>query len=219
MDGDYVGFREQCVEVYIGSELPALVVLPFVVSDDVHAQSACDCGGVAADVAEADDAHGEAFELDLRIVSIAEIDAVLPLAGMYGIAVISDVVACFEEQSDGELGNGSYAVDRNVAYGDALALRVGDVDYRVTGGDAAYELNVGACVEDLLGERGLVGENDVSVADAFYCRFESLLCTVINDKFVDLVSYGSPAQISGIFAITVKTYKFHNDFSSSIIKT
>ncbi len=42
MDGDDVGFREQCVEVYIGSELPALVVLPFVVSDDVHAESACD---------------------------------------------------------------------------------------------------------------------------------------------------------------------------------
>ena len=207
----HVGLGEQLVQrhVFHAQSLGGLA-LPGIIGDDPHAQSFGDLGGVDADVAAAQQAVGLASQLDEGIVPVAPVGAVLPLAGVDGVAVVADVVADLQQQGDGELADGTGAVHRHVGHADALLLGIGDVDDVVAGGQHGDVLDAGAGVKGPAADGGLVGDDHLGVADAGDdLLFVGEAGAVIDRQIAQLVQ-SVPAEIAGVLRVSVQYHDLHS---------
>ena len=175
---------------------------------DGHAKGFGDLAGGLADLAEADDAHGLAGELNERIIPEAPVVIMLPAALAYGGTVVSHMVADLQQQRNGKLADGGGAVGRDVGDADALFPGVVIVDDVISRGQNRDVLQIRAGVEDRFADGALVGEDDLSVADALGDDFVVIGRAVI-DRQVTEGSQGFPAQITGVFGVAVENYDFH----------
>ena len=204
MERQHVGPGKQAVQIHkFHPQILSGLRLGAVVGDDVHPQSLGGLGGVDADTAAAQQTEGLARQLDERIVPVAPVRAVLPLALVDGPIMVADVQAGLQHQGDGELADGIAAVVGHVAHGDALFLGVSHVHHVVAGGHHCDELQVGAVVNDLPGDLRLVDDGDLRVADPTDAL---ILVSRVDAVVVRHLAQGfqrGPAQVAGVFHVAV----------------
>jgi len=71
------------------------------------------------DAAHSDDADRFSRQFDMRRQPVGPIARALPVAPLYGIMMIPDMVANLEKQGEGKLRHGIGAVNRNIGNRDA----------------------------------------------------------------------------------------------------
>ena len=119
-----------------------------------------------ADAAAAEKAVGHTGQLDERIVPVAPVGVVFPLALVHGAVVMADVQAAFEHERDGELADGITAVVRHIGDRDALLAGIVDVDNVEARGEHRDKAEIQTGVEHGAADGRLVREDDLRIADA-----------------------------------------------------
>ena len=213
MQEHHVGLGQQGVQIHVLGDGLAGVVGVQVVGQHLHAQGLGNAAGGLADAAEADDAGSLAVQLDERVVPVAPVDVVGPLALVDGLVVVADVVAHLQQQGDGVLSHAGGAVGGHVAHQHALLLGVVVVSHIVAGGQEGDQLHVGAPVDGLLGDGRLVGDDHLGVADALGNDGGLHIGGAVIDRHVAQLLQLLPAQIAGILGVTIQNYDFHSNTS------
>ena len=149
------------------------------------------------------------LELNERVIPEAPVGAAGPAAGMDGVAVVADVVAGLEQQGDGILADRGGAVGRDVADGDTALPGAGDIHDVVARGQHADHFDVGAGLEDRPRQRRLVGQHDLGIRDARDRLRGICQARPVIDRHLRQLPQPIPAQIAGIFRITIQNHKFH----------
>ena len=209
MEGDHVGLGVEGIQVHILSDLPAGIVGVQVIGQHLHAHGLGDAPLGLANAAEADNANGLALQLDEGVVPVAPVDAVGPVAGVDGGVVVADVVAHLQQQGDGKLADRGGAVGGHVGDGDALFGGVDVVHHVVAGGQHGNHFHAGAGVDDLFGDGGLVGKHHLRVPDAGDGLVLVGEAGAVIDRQLSQLPQLVPAQVAGIFGISVQYYDFH----------
>ena len=209
VQGDHVRGGEQRVQLDVFADGAAGVGGEDVIGQHAHAERLCDAAGRLANAAEADDADRLMLELNERVIPEAPVGAAGPAAGMDSVAVVADVVAGLEQQGDGILADRGGAVGRDVADGDAALPGAGDIHDVVARGQHADHFDVGAGLEDRPRQRRLVGQHDLGVRDARDRLRGICQARPVIDRHLRQLPQPIPAQIAGIFRITIQNHKFH----------
>ena len=209
MEEHHVGLSQQGIQVHILSDGLAGVVGVQVIGQHLHAQGLGNAASGLADAAEADDAGGLAVQLDEGVVPVAPVDVIGPLAFVDSLVVVADVVAHLQQQGDGVLAHTGGAIGGHVAHRDPLLLGIVIVDHIVAGGQHSDHLQIGTLVHGLLGDGGLVGDDHLRVADPFRDDGGLHIGGPVIDRQFPHAAQLIPAQIAGIFRITIQHYDFH----------
>ena len=161
------------------------------------------------DAAAAKQAVGFTGQLNERIVPVAPVLTVLPPALMNRSVMVSNMEAGFQHQGNGKLADGVPAVIGDVAHRDPLFFGAGNVHHVVAGGRHGNQLQVRAALQNPPGHRGLIDDGDlcaVQPADHLILVIQS--DPIINSHVPQRLQR-RPAQIAGIFRISVQYYNFH----------
>ena len=208
VEGDHIGLGQQGVQIHIFRDGQPLFVGTAAGGEDAHAQGFCDPTHGSADPAEADDAHGLARQLHDGHFPVTEIGAAFPVARVDGGVVELDVMAGFQQQTDGELGHHLGAVGGDVAHGNAVLLRGGGVHHIVARGQDAEQLHIGAALEDHTTHGSLVGQHDLGIADAADDFFGVDGTPGVYGQAAQRLQ-GCPAQIAGVQGFAVENDNVH----------
>ena len=209
MEEHHVGLGQQGIQVHILGDGLAGVVGVQVIGQHLHAQGLGDAAGGLADAAEADDAGSLAVQLDKGVVPVAPVDVVGPLALVDGLVVVADVVAHLQKQGNGVLSHTGGAIGGHVAHRDPLLLGVVIVDHIVAGGQYSDHLQVGALIHSLLGDGSLIGDHHLRVADPLRDDGGLHIGGPVINRQLPHTAQLIPAQVAGIFRITIQHYDFH----------
>ena len=213
MERDNVRLCKQRIEVDILRNHAACLVRIQIVRQHVHAKRLCDAAFGLTDAAKTNDADRFALELDERIVPVAPVGVIGPVARVDRLAVMADVVADLEQQGNRELADGGGAIGRDVADGNPLFLRVIVVDNVVARGQNRNQFDIRALVNCFLRDGGLVHDHDLGVSNALGNEGRLLISrAVINRNFAQCFK-PFPAQISGVFGVAVQNNNFHGNTS------
>ena len=134
VQGNDIRSDKKIVKTDIAGDQLAFFVLDFVKRDNIHAKRFGDSSRGLPDAAKTDDAHGFAGKLDERVIPETPVDIIFPSALMYRLVVVSDTVAYFQKQGDGELSDRISPLRWNVRYGNSFLFRSGDIHDVVTRG-------------------------------------------------------------------------------------
>ena len=128
---------------------------------------------------------------------------------MDGSVMMADVMADLQQQRDGELADGSGAVGGDVHHGDPLLTGIVVVHHVVAGSQNGDQLDVGTFVNGFSGDGSLIHNDNLRIADALGNDGSvHIRSTVIDGQLAQLFQFG-PAEIAGIFRVSVQNYKFH----------
>ncbi len=127
---------------------------------------------------------------------------------MHGAVVVTDVQAALKHERDGELADGIAAVVRHVGDRDALFAGVIDVDDVEARGEHRDEAQIRAGVEHGAADGRLVREDDLRIADAPDNLGVVIRRAVVDRKLAQLFQL-LPAQIAGVFRVSVQNNNFH----------
>ena len=201
MQGDYVGLRQQRVQIHIFACVALqLRTLERVVCQDFHSECLGDLACILSDPAKADDTHVLASQLNKRIFPEAPVRIACPLACFYSVRVLADMVAQLQQKSDGELRNSGCSVCRNVGYRDPFLLCGSYIHDVVACCQNANELHAGAGVHCLFCDRSLVCVDYLCIPDALHYIFS--LCAVIH-RHLAKSFHSLPGNISRVQCVTV----------------
>ena len=181
-----------------------------IVSQHVHAERLGDTRLGLTDASEADDADGLALQLDERIVPIAPVGIRGPLARMDRRAVMADMVADLQQQSNRELTDRCCSIGRHVDDRNALFPCVLIVHNVIARRKNCNQPDIRARINRRAGDRRLIHNDDFRIADALRDqRGFCIRCAVINGQFSKRLQ-PFPTQIAGVFRISVQYYKLHS---------
>ena len=211
MEGNDVRVCQQCIQIDNFGNSGGIFPTAAAGGKDLHAQGVSNGSNSPADAAVADDTKGFPGQLCLGCAPEAEIRAFFPFAFMNQVAMIADSVAKFQKQRNGELGYGSSAVTGHIANRDIPLSGGCAVHIVVAGGADADQLDIGAGIQDTLGDDCFVGDDDLCITDAFDGLFRSD-SLIIDDRFTQ-AGNRFPTQIAGIQSLSVQNYDFHMDSS------
>ena len=207
MQSDHVRIRQEDVQRDVFPEGASLVAGERIVREHPHPHRLSDLPGRPADPPKADDPHRLAVQLDQRIVPKAPVGTLLPAPGVHRLAVMGHMVADFEQHRDRILPDGGGPVGGDVADGDAALPRGGDVHDVVAGRQHADKPERGTVLDDLPRERDLVGVDRLGVPDPFP---DQLRRRAVVDRQLAERLQALPAQVAGVFGISVQHHNFHN---------
>ena len=114
--------------------------------------------------------------------------------------MVGHLVAQIQQHREGKLGNGSGAVVGNIANRDAALFGSFAVHNIVTRCQNAYQLDVGAGVQNGFVNGRLIGQYNIRIPNAL-CHFFQRGALVYGDLTVLIQKI--PAQIAGIHGMTV----------------
>ena len=171
-----------------------------------HAEGVGQLADAAADGAEADDADGQAGQLDGRFFPEAPLSALLPHAFLDAAAVFAGMAAEFQQQGDGMLGDVVHAVGDDVADGDVAFGEGGCVDDVVSRGERAHKAGVGNIFQGGFSQGNLVEEQHIG-SGRMASEFRGA-GRVMNDGFAE-GGNGRPVHIAGIEYLAVQNGYLH----------
>ena len=119
-----------------------------------------------------------------------------------------DLMAKFQNERQGKLGDRCCAITWDVCDGDALGVCGFYIDDIIAGRQDTNVSHAGDLIEDLFREERFVREDDFSVADGFDHRGGSLISALVHDQFTKLVE-AVPAEISGVQSVAIQDNDFH----------
>ena len=209
LQSENIGTGEQLVELdELHAEIPRRLRWELVIGNDVHAETLCRLRSMDADAAAAEKAVGHTGQLDERIVPVAPVGVVFPLALVHGAVVMADVQAAFEHERDGELADGITAVVRHIGDRDALLAGIVDVDNVEARGEHRDKAEIRAGVEHGAADGRLVREDDLRIADAADDLRVVVGCAIVDRDLAQLFQL-RPAQIARVFGVSVQNNDFH----------
>ena len=211
MEEHHVRLGQQGVQVHIlGNGLTGVVGVQ-VVGQHLHAQGLGNLASGLANTAKADHTGGLTVQLNEGVVPVAPVNMIRPLALVDGLVVVANVMAHLQQQGDGVLAHTGGAVGGHVAHHNTFLLGVVVVGHVVAGGQEGNELQVWTLIYGILGNWGLVGDNHLSSTDSFCNTGILYIGGTIIDRHIPQGLQGTPAQVAGIFGISVQNYDFHKN--------
>ena len=96
MEKYHIGLSQQGIEIYIFGNGFSRIIGIQIIGQNLHAQGLGNTACGLADATEANDSGGLAIQLNKRIVPVAPVDMILPLAFLYCLAVMANMVADFQ---------------------------------------------------------------------------------------------------------------------------
>src|SRR5262249_2645932 len=150
--------------------------------DDLHPERLGNFGGAGAELAEAEDAERQAFEVHA--------DRGLPRhASLHPRVLVADAPGQFEHQADGD-ARGRAAHGGSTANHDATLLGGGDVDGRITQAGGDQELELRQLLDDGAGKCGALthGTDDL---ESLQRRDDLVCCAKVSVEHLDLEVAGN----------------------------
>ena len=211
MQRDDIGAGKQVVLLHVLGNSASGLRRAASGSQDRHTQRPGDAPGLLTYAPEADYAERLAVKLDERIVPETPVLRVLPAPLMHGLRVVRNVMAYLEQHRYGKLRDGGGAVGRDVADRYAASLCVFIVDDVIARRSDGDIFKAGAGVDDRVAYRDLVCDDDLRLAYAADDLRLIVRAAVIDRIFAELTE-PVPAQVAGVFRISVKNNCFHCQF-------
>ena len=190
-------------------DLAAGVVRKKIIGQHIHAERLGDAPLRLPDAAKADDTDRLALQFDKGIVPVAPVGVVRPITGVHALAVMTDMVADLQQQRNRELADRRRAVGRHVHDGDALFAGIVVIDHVVARSQNGNELNVRALVDRFARDGCLVHHHDFRITDALGDQRRLRVGRAVIGRHAAELFQLTPAQITGIFRISVQYYNFH----------
>ena len=206
MHADDVGLGKQLLQGDIPGQRAAGFVLVTVKGQHVHAQGPGDARHGLSDAAEAHDAHGFACQLHQGIVPETPVRIGVPFAVVHSRTVGFHVLADRQQVGEHHLRHGSGAIGGDVGHGNVAFFGRSHIHHVVAGSQYAHVTKLRTCVHGFRRDGALVDDDGFGITDAGH-DFIGLGAVVYRQGAKAFKAL--PAQIPGVFGISVQDYDFH----------
>ena len=206
----HIRLRKQGIQINILADGMAGIVGIDIVCQNAHAHRLCDSAFGLSDASKADDANGFARQFNERIIPIAPVGICSPVSVVDRRAVMADMVADLQQQSNRELTDRCCSIGRHVDDRNALFPCVLIVHNVIARRKDCNQPDIRARINRRAGDRRLIHNDDFRIANALRDqRGFCIRCAVINGQFSKRLQ-PFPTQIAGVFRISVQYYKLHS---------